>query len=277
MDRRAVILRHLETALSASVEGLAFRLNVSPRTVASDIEHLNAALGSAGSVRLRDGRYRLLVVDEQRFQSVRTSLLTQNSSFNDLDRRTSYLAARLFRADIPLRAEELAAAMSVGRTTVTADLARLREQLASYTLGIEGRTHVGLRAIGPELEWRQFILQRAFDAAYGDYGLDEEIALDVAHTGDQRLLNPDTVANVLRWCTVMIAAPQRASSRAAAAALRRPCGDACARLCARGRPACGTPSRGGVSSRGGAVLEPARGRHADARGRTRPGRPDRRR
>lgn len=77
MDRRAVILRHLETALSASVEGLAFRLNVSPRTVASDIEHLNAALGSAGSVRLRDGRYRLLVVDEQRFQSVRTSLLTQ--------------------------------------------------------------------------------------------------------------------------------------------------------------------------------------------------------
>lgn len=204
MDRRAVILRHLETALSASVEGLSFRLNVSPRTVASDIEHLNAALGSAGSVRLRDGRYRLLVVDEQRFQSVRTSLLTQSSSFNDLDRRTSYLAARLFRADIPLRAEELAAAMSVGRTTVTADLARLREQLASYTLGIEGRTHVGLRAIGPELEWRQFILQRAFDAAYGDYGLDEEIALDVAHTGDQRLLNPDTVANVLRWCTVMI-------------------------------------------------------------------------
>ena len=47
----------------------------------------------------------------------------------------------LFRS---VRIEELAQEMSVGRTTVVADLNRVREHVGEWELEIEGRTHVGL-------------------------------------------------------------------------------------------------------------------------------------
>ena len=63
MQRAATILTQLETCLSAAPEALGRRLGVGTRTVASEVAALNQTLGRTASVRLADGRYRLMVVD----------------------------------------------------------------------------------------------------------------------------------------------------------------------------------------------------------------------
>jgi len=54
----------------------------------------------------------------------------------------------------------------VGRTTVVADLNRVREHVGEWELEIEGRTHVGLVLRGPELQQRLLILRHHYPTAY---------------------------------------------------------------------------------------------------------------
>lgn len=114
MQRAATILTQLETCLSASPEALARRLGVGVRTVATEVAALNQTLGRAGSVRIADGRYRLLVVDAERYRAIRDEITGERESFNDPDRRPAFILARLIRTESPVRTDELAAEMAVG-------------------------------------------------------------------------------------------------------------------------------------------------------------------
>jgi len=160
------ILGELEAVRSISADDLAASLQVSRRTVAHDVAALQADLDGVASIVSSNGRYRLLVADPRGYRVVRASLGTSDESFNDPGTRESHIVVRLFRALVPVRIESLAAAMSVGRTTVVADLARVRTLVAQVDLSIEGRPNVGLTLQGPELQQRLHVLRNHFAVAY---------------------------------------------------------------------------------------------------------------
>ncbi len=200
MARAAEILDALEARASTSAEELAALIGVSKRTLASEVANLQDLLSGAASITQYSGRYRLLVADPARFRTLRAGL--GGPSFNDPATRASFIFARLFRAGGPVRIEELATAMSVGRTTVVADLARVREMLAGTELKIEGRTHVGLRLTGPELQQRLHILRHHYPLAYPD-GLDAVARIVTAFVAAEGL--DSARANELtRWARVAV-------------------------------------------------------------------------
>ena len=204
MQRAATILTQLETCLSASPEALGRRLGVGVRTVATEVAALNQTLGWAGCVRLTDGRYRLLVVDAQGFRAIRDRITGEQESFNDPDRRSAFILARLTRTDTPVRTDELAAEMSVGRTTVSGDIAHLRDLLAESGVSIEGRPHVGLLLRGPELAIRNVILRHAYHAAYDTFLIGRELEKASNDTADEFRFDDAPRANLLHWFTVML-------------------------------------------------------------------------
>lgn len=204
MNRPAAILAQLETSLSASPESLAQRFGVSLRTITADVAHLNQLLGPAGSIRLDGGRYRLLVVDPGRFGQVRERIVGERESFSDADWRLGFILARLYRSTVPVRTEELAQAMSVGRTMVVSDLGHLRNLLAPYGLTVEGRTHVGLSLRGPELGVRSAVLRYAYRAAYAGFDLGEELESALREIAVEHGLGDDLASSLLRWFTVML-------------------------------------------------------------------------
>lgn len=204
MQRAATILTQLETCLSAAPEALARRLGVGVRTIATEVAALNQSLGRTGSIRLNEGRYRLVVVDADAFAVIRDQITGERESFNDPECREAFILAKLSRTPAPVRTEDLAIEMSVGRTTVTADIAHLRELLADSGVTIEGRTHVGLQLRGPELEIRTVVLRRAYRAAYDTYLLGTELEAAFADIADQFHLDENLRANILRWFTVML-------------------------------------------------------------------------
>ena len=120
MNRATNILLELESVLSVSPDALALRFGVSPRTVAADIAHLNHGLGAAASIRLQDGRYRLLIVDARAYREHRDRLGNVRESFNDPRWREAHILARLLHSLVPLRTEDLAVDMRLGeRPTLT--------------------------------------------------------------------------------------------------------------------------------------------------------------
>ncbi|HHT11739.1 MAG TPA: PRD domain-containing protein, partial [Propionibacterium sp.] len=118
--------------------------------------------------------------------------------------RASYIVARLFRALLPVRTEELAAAMAVGRTTVVTDLVRVRELLAADDLAVEGRPNVGLTIEGPELQQRLHVLRRHFPLAYPADELQGRVERIVRERADEVGLEKIYVPELTRWATVCV-------------------------------------------------------------------------
>lgn len=204
MNRAVSILMQLESAGSLTREALALRCGVGVRTLAADVAHLNQTLGGAASIRLNEGRYRLLIVDAAAYGRQRERLATVRESFNDPQWRAAWILTRLLRSDVPVRTEDLALEMRLGRTSVVADLADLRGLLAPYGVRIEGRTRVGLQLAGPESGIRLAVLEHAFAAAYRDYPLGEELQAAVDEVLTAHRLGTESSALLRRWVTVVL-------------------------------------------------------------------------
>lgn len=203
MSRPARILALLEAARFVPADDLATELDVSRRTITTEVAGLQDLLGTSASISLDDGRYRLMIADPQRYRAVRAAV-DDDLSFNNPDVRASYIVARLFRALLPVRTEELAAAMAVGRTTVVTDLVRVRELLAADDLAVEGRPNVGLTIEGPELQQRLHVLRRHFPLAYPADELQGRVERIVRERADEVGLEKIYVPELTRWATVCV-------------------------------------------------------------------------
>lgn len=204
MNRRAEILLHLERRLSAHPELMVNRLGVTARTIANDVTDLNTALAGAASVRLDKGRYRLWVVDRERYARLRAELVDPAHSFNDPMTRVGYALSRLIRADGPVPTDDLAREMSVGRSTAIVDLARLREQAAPYGITVVGRPHAGLELHADEFALRLFILDQHYETVYSGYPLDDDLALPLERIADEFKLGVHASEEARRWYTVLL-------------------------------------------------------------------------
>ena len=201
MSRAAQILNALESTRATSADDFASLLGVSRRTVAGEVAALQELLGAAASITLVEGRYRLLVADPPRYRAVRSGLAS-STSFNDPNARASFIVARLFRATRPVRIEELAQEMSVGRTTVVADLNRVREHVGEWELEIEGRPHVGLVLRGPELQQRLLVLRHHYPTTYDRHPSWQQIERAVRELMTEAELDPVHVPELTRWGVV---------------------------------------------------------------------------
>ena len=203
MSRAARILAELESERSVSADDLADSISVSRRTLANEIATLQYQMGTAASITLNDGRYRLLIADPPRYRAVRTNVAGE-PSFNDPVVRASFIVAKLFHALLPVRIEDLAAGMSVGRTTVVGDIARVRDTVAESDLTIDGRPNAGLTLNGPELQQRLHVLRWHFPMAYPADDATARVERIVHQLAAEVRLDSAMVPELSRWAVVAV-------------------------------------------------------------------------
>ncbi|QGF23241.1 BglG family transcription antiterminator [Raineyella fluvialis] len=204
MNRAATVLLQLESILSVTRESLAQRCGVGPRTIAADVDQLNDSLAGSASIRYLDGRYRLLIVDAEGYRRQRDRILSLHESFNDPQWRAGYILGRLLRSTTAVRTEDLAVEMGLGRTTVVADIAQVRHLLKPYGVSVEGRPRVGLHLSGPEHGIRLAVLNHAYEAAYRDYPLGEELETTVENVLRDHHATTESADVLKRWLTVVL-------------------------------------------------------------------------
>ena len=204
MDREMWILRQLETSLTASAEALAERLQVSPRTITNAINTLNRMLAPAASVRPTGGRYRLYILDPQEYSQIRSRLVRATDSLNDPRHRRAQEFGVLLSAKHPVTSDDLADIVCTSRTTVLADIARLREALKPLGVRIEGRSNQGFSLAAEELDLRLAELTLYPAELVDEYPIDDDIVAVVSRITGQAHLSKPSRHYVRRWLTVLL-------------------------------------------------------------------------
>ncbi|CCG88593.1 BglG family transcription antiterminator [Erwinia piriflorinigrans] len=149
---------------------LARRLDVSTRTVRTDINVLNELLQdyAACFVLSRGAGYRLKIANAERYQQ----LLQQSSSPLRVPRtsaeRINYLLTRFLTSAFSLKLEDLADEWFVSRTTLQSDMAEVRDRLARYQLIIESRPRYGMKLFGSEMAIRTCLTDLFYQIATED-------------------------------------------------------------------------------------------------------------
>lgn len=149
---------------------LARRLDVSTRTVRTDINVLNELLKdyAACFVLSRGAGYHLKITDAERYQQI----LQQSSSPLRVPRtsaeRINYLLTRFLTSAFSLKLEDLADEWFVSRTTLQSDMAEVRDRLARYQLIVESKPRYGMKLFGSEMAIRTCLTDLFYQIATED-------------------------------------------------------------------------------------------------------------
>ncbi|MFB5677481.1 BglG family transcription antiterminator [Paenibacillus terreus] len=186
------ILHILISEQLVSSEYLAKLLNVSSRTIRTDLKELSALLSTHGATikSLKGAGYQLEIHDEQRFRHLLKQLkeneaATPQQISGSSESRHRFLIRKLLLTEEYFKLDDLADLLFVSRSTIQNDIREVRRILKHYGLTLENRPHYGVKIKGSETQLRycmsDYIFRRVDDAAESAYSpsilSDEEMAL----------------------------------------------------------------------------------------------------
>ncbi|ASR49183.1 PTS fructose transporter subunit IIA [Paenibacillus kribbensis] len=144
-------------------EHLANKLNVSTRTIRTDLKELDTLLSEHGATikSLKGTGYKLEIWDEQRFYSLLKKLKEQEivpeQAASSSEARIQYIIRKLLLTKAYIKLDDLAETLYVSRYTLQSDLKDMRKILATYGLSLENRPHNGIKIKGSEAKLRYCI------------------------------------------------------------------------------------------------------------------------
>ncbi|MBP3853612.1 MAG: transcription antiterminator [Erysipelotrichaceae bacterium] len=202
-SRPANILSVLRKSSVMSLRSLASQLSVSERTVRNDIKEINEQLKNCAVIELDQGKCSLRIFNKEQFQKAYTRLLDTEDLMNSSSTRMKYIFGKLMRAYQPVLTDDLAYEMNVARSTLVADLNKLRKELEPYGLSILGKTSKGLTLQGMETGIRRYVME-LFDFIYKDYPMDKEVTEAIESALEHHSFERDVKVSLRRYLTLML-------------------------------------------------------------------------
>ncbi len=210
-NKQLLLLQLLKEEEGAYVtaQRLSTRMSVSVRTVKTYIRQLNPILRSQGAdiISTPGKGYRLQVGEQVRWQDIHPSLREEAAQHegarlpDDRFQRIHYLTMKLLALDYPIRFEDLMEELYVSRSTLTADLREVRQQLEHFRLKISSKANYGIFVEGTEIDKRLCICEHYFHQEAGDDWQRENLFNSGKTQGEfQRIL--EAIQTVCRECAI---------------------------------------------------------------------------
>lgn len=146
---------------------LAHKLEVSNKTARKYLELLETSLQATTFATIeakRGNGYRLQIMDEANFakfylQEVKQKDITEIKEASD---RQDHILNRLLFEQEASYVDDLASELFVSRSTLSKELAEIKELLKPYQIRIESKCHRGIYLVGNEKNIRRFIIEYFF-------------------------------------------------------------------------------------------------------------------
>ncbi|MFQ1906254.1 BglG family transcription antiterminator [Aeromonas veronii] len=142
-------------------EELARRLNVSTRTVRTDVATLNELIATHGAhlIHQRGSGYQLKIYNQGLFEAL-LAAQGQDSGLPRTSReRVLHLQILLLTAEQGIKLDELADTWYLSRAALQGDMTEVREQLSHFRLSVESKPRLGMRIQGEETAIRACLTQ----------------------------------------------------------------------------------------------------------------------
>lgn len=146
-------LQQLLTLLHAEPlpqEELARRLNVSTRTVRTDVATLNEIIATRGAhlIHQRGSGYQLKIYNQELFAALLAAQEQESGLPRTSRERVLHLQILLLTAEQGIKLDELADTWFLSRAALQGDMAEVRERLAHFDLAIDSKPRLGMRIQG---------------------------------------------------------------------------------------------------------------------------------
>lgn len=143
-------------------EELARRLNVSTRTVRTDVATLNELIATHGAhlIHQRGSGYQLKIYNQGLFEALLAAQEQESNLPRTSRERVLHLQILLLTAEQGIKLDELADTWYLSRAALQGDMAEVREQLAHFGLAVESKPRVGMRVQGHETAIRACLTQQ---------------------------------------------------------------------------------------------------------------------
>ncbi|WP_349920776.1 BglG family transcription antiterminator [Aeromonas veronii] len=157
-------LHQLLTQLHAEAlpqEELARRLNVSTRTVRTDVATLNELIATHGAhlIHQRGSGYQLKIYNQGLFDELLAAQEQEASLPRTSRERVLHLQLLLLTAEQGIKLDELADTWYLSRAALQGDMAEVRERLIHFGLNIDSKPRLGMRIQGEETAIRACLTQ----------------------------------------------------------------------------------------------------------------------
>ncbi|PJG59816.1 BglG family transcription antiterminator [Aeromonas cavernicola] len=142
-------------------EELARRLNVSTRTVRTDVATLNELIAAHGAhlIHQRGSGYQLKIYNQGLFNELLAAQEQEVSLPRTSRERVLHLQILLLTAEQGIKLDELADTWYLSRAALQGDMAEVRERLAHFGLTIDSKPRLGMRIQGCETAIRACLTQ----------------------------------------------------------------------------------------------------------------------
>lgn len=157
-------LQQLLTLLHAEPlpqEELARRLNVSTRTVRTDVATLNELIATRGAhlIHQRGSGYQLKLYNQGLFEALLAAQEQESGLPRTSRERVLHLQILLLTAEQGIKLDELADTWYLSRAALQGDMTEVRERLTHFGLAIDSRPRLGMRIQGGETAIRACLTQ----------------------------------------------------------------------------------------------------------------------
>lgn len=173
-QRLMLLFNHLRGNRFSTIESLSKKLNVSDRTIRSDIQEANKVLMAYGiqiKLKKKVGYY----LDIQNEESYSIFLNEYNNGeqntplLESVDSRIKYMICTLLYSKDYVSMEALADAIYVSKSTLLNYIKTMRETLSTFHLDIVSKAGEGLKIIGKEEDIRAFLLNFVLTYNFDEY------------------------------------------------------------------------------------------------------------
>ena len=179
-SKKYVIVSTLLQYGDMTLAELAQKTTFSAHIIKNKIAELNQLLKQEATITSIGLRYRLNILNHERFDRLFSGKFHALSDFNSSGKRKAYILKCLVDEPYTLKSH-LSDVMQVADTTLTKDLRQLRDVLANFQLVLSGRPNRGLQLSGEESQIRLVLIHHVIDYLPDDFRLSPKIQTAVDH------------------------------------------------------------------------------------------------
>lgn len=164
--RQIDIISHFEANYDSSftVKKLSELFSIGQRSIVNDIQQINSIISAYGASikKNKNKEYFLEILNNESNITLITKLVNEQQKyhFNDQSSRINYILFRLLNETDYIKSTVFENEMYISKSTITSDLAIVRNIISKYDLTLDMKPHFGLKLNGSEANKRLLISER---------------------------------------------------------------------------------------------------------------------
>lgn len=165
-QRRIALLQQLSQDYDVTSEQLAATLEVSSRTIRTDLKELRSILLKHGADIITKPKYgsRLIIQDQAKYDALLKGLETKQDELPITSaQRVQYLLEYLLASEDYVKLDDLCESLYISKSSISQDLKEVRSRLEDYNLKLVNRPNYGIKVIGREFDLRLCIANTTID------------------------------------------------------------------------------------------------------------------